>query len=447
MHTTTEAQPSNPPPASSSLRDALRSLLERVRARTLLILEPLSEEDARVQHDPLMSPIVWDLGHIASFEKLWLQDQVDRAVRFSELPGLYNPFEHPRAERGALELPSLLETLAELARLRELTLQRLERVEFDAASPLLRDGYVYGLVAQHESQHLETILQTLQLKRREPYPAPRAWSVPDAAGSFREYGAMVRFPGGAATIGTNTELFAYDNERPAHDLEVAPFEMDVTPVTCGAFREFIEDGGYDEQRHWSDAGWRWARESGARAPKHWRRSDSGWMERIMNLERALDLHRPVIHVCYHEADAFARWAGKRLPTETEWEVAATWHPQAGRQRFPWGDEPATPLHANVDQLAFDTAPAGAYERNISPLGCHGMIGDVWEWTSTDFAGYQGFRAFPYPEYSEAFFGSEYKVLRGGSWATAENVVRATFRNWDFPIRQQIFSGFRCARDS
>lgn len=446
MRTIAELPSPGRAPTGGSLRTGLRDLLERVRARTLLILDPLSEEDARAQHDPLMSPIAWDLGHIASFEKLWLQDQVDRAIRFSELPGLYNPFEHPRAERGALPLPSLAEAIAALARLREITLERLERVELDPASPLLRDGYVYGLVAQHESQHQETILQTLQLKRGVPYAAPRAWSAPDSTASIREYGAMVRFAGGTVTLGTDTEPFAYDNERPAHDGEVAPFEMDATPVTCGAFREFIEDGGYHEQRHWSDAGWQWVRESGARAPKHWRHSDSGWMERIMNLERALDPHRPVIHVCYHEADAFARWAAKRLPTETEWEIAATWQAPTARQRFPWGDEPVTPLHANVDQLAFDTAPAGAYPRNVSPLGCYGMIGDVWEWTSTDFAGYPGFRAFPYPEYSAAFFGNEYKVLRGGSWATAENVVRATFRNWDFPVRRQIFSGFRCARD-
>jgi iron(II)-dependent oxidoreductase len=162
---------------------------------------------------------------------------------------------------------------------------------------------------------------------------------------------------------------------------------------------------------------------------------------------ALDASAPVIHVCYHEAEAFARWAGKRLPTEMEWEVAAAWDAEAGQSReYPWGDRAPTPNDANLDQLSFDVTPIGAYPTNVSPLGCYGMLGDVWEWTSTDFNGYPGFVAFPYSEYSQVFFGTEYKVLRGGSWATRPGAIRNTFRNWDYPIRRQIFSGFRCARD-
>jgi iron(II)-dependent oxidoreductase len=155
---------------------------------------------------------------------------------------------------------------------------------------------------------------------------------------------------------------------------------------------------------------------------------------------------PVCHVCQHEAEAFARWAGKRLPTEPEWEAAASWDPIAKAKRiFPWGDEPWSSSLANLDQLAFGVARVGAYERNVSPIGCYGMIGDVWEWTSSDFTPYPGYASFPYPEYSEVFFGSEYKVLRGGSWATRPGAIRTTFRNWDYPIRRHIFSGFRCAR--
>ena len=151
---------------------------------------------------------------------------------------------------------------------------------------------------------------------------------------------------------------------------------------------------------------------------------------------------------WYEAEAFARFAGKRLPTEIEWEAAASWDPATGRKRrFPWGDEPASSELANVDQLGFGTAPVGAYRRNVSPIGCYGMIGDVWEWTASDFRPWPGFEAFPYREYSEVFFGDEYKVLRGGSWATRPGAVRNTFRNWDYPIRRQIFSGFRCARDA
>jgi gamma-glutamyl hercynylcysteine S-oxide synthase len=167
----------------------------------------------------------------------------------------------------------------------------------------------------------------------------------------------------------------------------------------------------------------------------------------MDRSGPVDPSHPVSHVCYYEAEAYARSRGKRLPTETEWEAAASWDPKTQRGReYPWGDEPVSSKLANVDQLTFGTAPLGSYSANVSPIGCYGMIGDVWEWTSSDFAPYPGFQSFPYPEYSQAFFGNEYKVLRGGSWATRPGAIRNSFRNWDYPIRRQIFSGFRCARD-
>jgi len=418
-----------------------------VRERTLLLVAGVSAEDAARQHDPLMSPVVWDLGHMAAFESLWLLENVAGAIRFSEMPGLYNPFEHPRRERGALPIPSRDELLQSMQHTRADVLARLEHVDVGpSAPPLLRNGYVYRMVAQHESQHQETILQTLQLKLGAPYAAPRSRSVPGAADTTR-LPEMAYFPGGEVTIGTDDRDAAYDNERPRHRARLAPFWIDTTPVTNAAYREFVEAGGYDDERLWLPEGWRWRCESGARTPKHWLRTEGGWETRTMDIVRALDPARPVCHVCYFEADAFARFVGKRLPTEAEWEAAATWDAGAGRAHpYPWGDARPTEHHANLDQLAFDTAPVGAYARNISPIGCYGMIGDVWEWTSTDFAGYPGYESFPYPEYSEVFFGTEYKVLRGGSWATAFHVARSTFRNWDYPIRRQIFSGFRCARD-
>jgi iron(II)-dependent oxidoreductase len=230
-------------------------------------------------------------------------------------------------------------------------------------------------------------------------------------------------------------------------VELSPFWIDAAPVTNGEFLSFMEDAGYSRPELWDPRGWAFVREHGIEAPRHWRRAEEGWMERYFDAEGPVVGDRPVCHVCYWEADAFARWAGKRLPTEFEWEAAATWDPQTGTQlRHPWGEEPATPERANVDVLTFEPAPVGSYPANVSPVGCHGMIGDVWEWTSSDFHGYPGFRAFPYAEYSEAFFGEEYKVLRGGSFATRTGAIRGTFRNWDYPIRRQIFSGFRCARD-
>jgi iron(II)-dependent oxidoreductase len=424
----------------------LLDLLAEARRRTLAIVAPLSEHDLRLQHDPLMSPILWDLGHIAHFEELWLTQNLDGEIRFSEMPGMYNPFEHPRRVRDKLVYPPVEECLALMADIRERVAARLASVDWSSPNPLLRDGYVCHMVLQHEYQHGETILQTLQLKKGAPYPAPRRFTQP-AVASAPARGSMVRFPGGTVTIGTRDRHAAYDNERPEHEVRLPAFRIDATPVRNGEYLRFMRDGGYDRRELWSEAGWFWRQEEQAISPKYWYEERDGWHHRVMEMARVVDPERPVCHVSFHEAEAYAKWAGKRLPTEFEWEAAASWDPVAGRaQSLPWGDEPASPARANVDQLLFDTTPVGAYPQNVSPVGCHGMIGDVWEWTSSDFHGYPGFESFPYPEYSEVFFGSDYKVLRGGSWATRSGAIRNSFRNWDYPIRRQIFSGFRCAAD-
>jgi len=431
-------------PPAPPLAGALADTLTDARDRTLLLVSPLSEEELRTQYNTLMGPVTWDLGHIAHFEELWLLRNLEGPVEFGEMPGIFNPFENPRRVRGELQLPTREETLQLLAAVRSRVLDLLGVLDLGSGDPLLRDGYVFRMVAQHEHQHGETILQALQLKGGEPYRAPRARAVP--APRWRPSG-MVRFPGGEVEIGTDDRSAAYDNERPLHTVRLRPFLIDAAPVTNGEYREFMEAGGYRERRFWTEAGWAWLREAEVEAPLFWTRRGGEWWTRSMDREAPVDPLRPVCHVCCHEAEAYARWAGKRLPTEQEWEAAATWDPAAGRKRgYPWGDEPPTPEHANLDQLAFEAAPVGAYPRNVSPIGCYGMIGDVWEWTASDFGPYPGYETFPYPEYSEVFFGGEYRVLRGGSWATRPLVARATFRNWDYPIRRQIFSGFRCAAD-
>jgi iron(II)-dependent oxidoreductase len=420
-------------------------LLE-ARARTLLLLAPLTDEELRAQHDPLMSPILWDLGHIAYFEELWLTHNLQGPIEFVEMPGLFNPFEHPRSERGALPLPGLAHCREIMDEIRGRVLGRLAITDFDPANPLLRDGYVYQMVLQHEYQHNETILQTLQLKQGRPYSPALRYDVP-ADGPVPGSGEMTRFPGGLVEIGTDDRASAYDNERDRHTIQMGPFWIDVHPVTNGEFEGFVEAGGYSNREYWSDAGWDWLQSSAVTAPKYWTKVDGVWATRSMDRTGPVPASHPVCHVCYYEAEAFARYAGKRLPTELEWEAAASWNPGTGaKQGFPWGNQPASKDLANIDQLSFGTAPVGSYSKNLSPVGCSGMIGDVWEWTSSDLQPYPGFESFPYKEYSEAFFGSEYKVLRGGSWATRPGAIRNTFRNWDYPIRRQIFSGFRCARD-
>jgi iron(II)-dependent oxidoreductase len=433
--------PAAPPHPSKS---KIAQLLAEARERTLLLISVLSDDDLHMQHDPLMSPIIWDVGHIAHFEELWLTQNLDGPIEFSEMPGLYNPFEHPRATRAALPLPTLAQMMTRLEEIRARVLDRLDEIEWNDNNPLLKGGYVYNMVLQHEYQHNETILQTLQLKKGDPYRAPRSITFPRRSLTA---GGMVRFDGAHVTIGTTDKTEAYDNERPQHEVYVRSFLIDRAPVTNGRYLDFMADGGYARNDLWSPAGRRWLSESGAVSPKYWTRDGDVWITRTMDLIRPVDATRPVCHVCYHEAEAFATWDGSRLPTEIEWEAAATWDPVTQRVRnYPWGNSDPDEKVANIDQLSFDTAPVGTYDA-LSPIGCYGMIGDVWEWTSSDFAGYPGFRSFPYKEYSEEFFGTDYKVLRGGSWATRPGAIRSTFRNWDYPIRRQIFSGFRCARDA
>jgi iron(II)-dependent oxidoreductase len=422
------------------------ALLDEARRRTLALIETVSEEDLRAKHDPLMGTILWDLGHIGGFEELWLDRNLDGKVEFVEMPGMYNPFEHPRRVRGELPLPTLEQTLERMAEIRERVLRRLAQVDFDSDDPLLRDGYVYQMVLQHEYQHNETMLQTLQLKKGRPYTPATRRPLPSAMPNTASTD-MILVDVGRATIGTDDRTRAYDNERPRYALECAPYWIDRTPVTNAQYLAFMEDGGYSRRDLWSKAGRAWLDETRAESPKYWWRESNTWLRRSLDLVASPAPGEPVIHVCYHEAEAFARWAGKRLPTEVEWEIAAAWDPRSQRAlTYPWGDRDVRASDANLDQLGFDVAAVDAYPENVSPLGCYGMLGDVWEWTSTDFNGHPGFVAFPYPEYSEVFFGAEYKVLRGGSWATRAGAIRNTFRNWDYPIRRQLFSGFRCARD-
>ena len=257
---------------------------------------------------------------------------------------------------------------------------------------------------------------------------------------------LIEIPAGPCTIGIGPDGFAYDNERPRHRTDVRGYLIGHAPITNASYLTFVEGGGYERREWWSDEGWAWKEDYDISRPGSWT-ADRTAEWRIGQLE-PLDPHRPVVHVSWFEADAFARAHGARLPTEIEWEKAATWDQGQGAARlYPWGNDPPTPgVHANMDHFGCGAAPVGAYPAGTSPYGCLGMIGDVWEWTSSDFGGYPGFRPHPYKEYSQVFFGPDYKVLRGGSWASRARVITPTFRNWDYPQRRQIFSGFRIARD-
>ena len=368
------------------LADVIVRELEGVRTRSLSLTD-LSEDDLCRQHSPLMSPLVWDLAHVGNYEDQWLLRAVqpDAGCR-PDLDDLYDAFQHPRATRSGLSILPPDAARAYIGAVRDQVLDFLDRTSFDDERPLVRDGFVYGMVIQHEHQHDETMLATRQIAG---LPLPPNWRAdhPEKLGDTRA-GSEVEFPGSEFVMGTDLDPWAYDNERPAHTVAVAPFAVDTALVTNGQYMEFL-DASHE-----------------ANAPEYWQRDTNGtWLLRRFDRTVTVDPDEPVQHVSWYEADAFARWKGRRLPTEAEWEYAA---------------------HDD---------------------GVHQMIGDVWQWTASDFAPYPGFRSFPYREYSEVFFGNEYKVLRGGSWATHPTVARRTFRNWDYPVRRQIFAGFRTARNA
>jgi gamma-glutamyl hercynylcysteine S-oxide synthase len=370
-----------------SSKEAIAERLAEARLRTLELIQPLDDGQLNHVYSSILSPLAWDLGHIANFEELWLVQTIGGCEPLhGELGRFYDAIENPRKTRGELPILRDAELRAYLADVRERTLEVLNEVEIDrnAEDPLLREGFVYELLLAHEQQHNETMLQLLQMVHDyEPPASVRPHFFADKAQDQDLDQEMIHVEGGVYEIGASAYGFAYDNERARHTIELAPFEIDRTPVTNAAYIQFME-------------------ETAVEPPLYWEGGDGGWVLTTRGRRKPVDPGHPVLHVSWHEAKAFARWAGKRLPTEQEWEAA---HPHLQG------------------------------------------VGQAWEWTSSDFLAYPGFEAFPYREYSEPFFGDTYKVLRGASWATHPNVARPSFRNWDLPQRRQIFAGIRCARDA
>jgi iron(II)-dependent oxidoreductase len=355
--------------ASLASRSELGLALEHARSRTEALLEPLEDAQLTQQFSALQSPLVWDLAHVGRFEELWLLRSGDAAS--TPNGDLYDAFAHARAERGKLPILSPDDARVYVRDVRERVLERLRDL----------DPFLVGMVVQHELQHAETIAQTLALAG-----LLGTYALPSV-----EADGDVVVPAGSFTMGS-TDPWAYDNERPSHERELPAFRIDRALVTNGEYAAFVEAGGYAEASLWSDEGWAWREAEEADMPLYWQGEESS--------------REPVQHISFHEAEAYACWAGKRLPTEAEWEKA------------------------------------------VKTVGneLEHMTGAVWQWTSSAFGGYPGFRAGPYSEYSQPFFGGDYRVLRGGSFMTDPLVARPTFRNWDLPQRRQIFSGVRCATD-
>lgn len=407
-------------------RQQLQADMLACRQSTLTLTQGLTEAEFCRQAHADFSPIGWHLGHIAFTESLWLLEHLQRSpCPYPQYQKLFAADGLPKAERE--NLPDLPTTLAFMAAVRDRVLAYLE------TAPLETQLRLWRWLLQHESQHAETATYLLTLHRWSATAAPPPSKVFDSS-PLPAWGApptddMVWVQGGDMPLGQQT-LEALDNEQPCHVVQVRDFWIDQTPVTVEKYAEFMAAGGYHNSQWWHPQGWIWRQRYEVTQPLYWR----------PDAPRTA----PVCGVSWYEADAYACFVGKRLPTEAEWERAARWHPQTKMlQSLPWGHESLSDRHGNFGGQQGNVTPVGQYPAGRSATGCDDLLGNVWEWTNTWFEGYPGFQAFPYTGYSQAYFDRAHRVLRGGSWATRPWVLRPTFRNWYHPHVQQVFAGFRC----
>ena len=453
-------------PSAEALRSLAAAALIAARDRTTLLTTAVDEADLVKQHSPLMSPLVWDLAHVANQEELWLLRAVGgRDPIHPEIDPIYDAFEHPRAERPTLPLLTPAEARRYGHEVRGRALDIIEKTALSAESVNgfggalsgAGAGFAFGMVAQHEVQHDETMLATHQLRS-----GPAALTAPPPPAAPADAAALpaeVYVPGGPFTMGTSAEPWALDNERPAHAVDVPGFWLDTTPVTNAAYAAFIADGGYDDPRLWTADGWAHRQRAGLTAPLFWS-WDGGWVRTSFGVPEPVIPNEPVLHVCWYEADAYARWAGRRLPTEAEWEKAA----RGGlvQARYPWGDEftprgyhrcntwqGSFPIHDTGEDGFTGTAPVTAYRPN--GYGLYNVSGNVWEWCADWFS-----PDWHVPEREDTRVdprgpdeGSG-KVLRGGSYlchASYCNRYRVAARTATTPDSTTGHIGIRCAADA
>jgi gamma-glutamyl hercynylcysteine S-oxide synthase len=420
--------------SSQALLDALFD----ARRVELALLEDLTDAQMLGRRAHFLEPPIWEMGHVGWFQEFWLLRRLDGAGPL--LPGadaIYDSFNVSYTRRWDHSFPSRAATLAYITEVLRRSAARLASRE-----PNDDEAYFYTLAAQHEDMHAENltaILHTLGYTR--PTSIHRRDPPPRVDEEFRC--GDVAVPGGTFMLGADPdEPFVFDNEKWAHPVEVARFRIATTPVTNAEFQAFVDDGGYRRRECWGRRGWDWRRREGAEHPLFWQRDGARWFERQFERLVPLEPWHPVVHVNWYEAEAFCRWAGRRLPTEAEWELAATVDPATGRKRrFPWGDASPTAEYTNLDYRAGGTLDVRALPAGDSPVGCRQMIGNVWEWVADTFQPYPGFDADPYKQYSEPHFG-EKNVLKGGCWTTRSRLIRATWRNFFKRQRRNVFAGFR-----
>ena len=390
-----------------------------------------------------VNPPLWEIGHIAWFQEFWClrhrgADAAPLPSLFAQADRLYDSATIPHATRWNLPLPNLAETRGYAQQVLE---QVLERVAREPENLALR--YFAELAVYHEDMHGEAFFYTRQTL---------SYTTPSLEKQFASSAKLpwlgdANIHGGRFLLGAlNTATFVFDNEKWAHEIRVPDFAMAKAAVTYAEFSEFVAAGGYDRREWWCEAGWIWLKQNNIKQPAYWQVRDGEWWLRefdtwVSLLDRQ---HAALCHVNWFEADAYCRFAKRRLPTEAEWELAAG---GAEKRDYPWIENDAMPgaaSRANLDGIMAGSQAVSASPDGDTPEGVRQLWGNVWEWTASDFAGYPGFVRDPYKEYSEPWFGN-HKVLRGGCFATRARLLRNTWRNFYTPDRRDIFAGFRtCA---
>lgn len=448
---------------SSVANGQLIEALKEARARTLELVDDLNDKQLVGPRIKIVNPLRWEIGHLAWFQEFWvLRHLAKQPPILKQGDELYDSARVAHDTRWDLPLLERDKTLVYMERVLE---RVIAQASFESRSLKDAEGYdqeyFLNLVLLHEQMHDEAITYTRQTLS---YPTPtlavtnkvRFAEDDEALGQTSDDLARdAQIAGGKFILGSpHEERFIFDNEQLAHDVEIAPFAISKTAVSNGQFRNFVEDRGYKRSELWTAEGWQWRTDVGAEHPVYWRREGNDWLRRNFDEWVALEERLPVIHVNWYEASAYCRWAGRRLPTEAEWEMSASTEPTANGQgltthkrRYPWGDDLATPERANLDWRAMGCLPVDALPAGDSAFGCRQMIGNVWEWTASDFNPYPGFVAGPYKEYSEPWFG-DHKVLRGGCWVTRSRLIHNCYRNFYTPDRRDVWAGFRtCALQS
>ncbi|MGE5862279.1 MAG: ergothioneine biosynthesis protein EgtB, partial [Nitrososphaerales archaeon] len=426
-----------------------------VRKLTDNLFRSLNTEDAVIQSDPFGSPPNWHIAHVTWFFHKILTKYGNEVsfenINLDYLNSYYQKFETilPKNERGRFPRPTVSESLLYRKQIEKNVISFLEAL--GSENHLLPNIlYDIQLGNQHEMQHQELMIYDFQ-NYFERFPDPhdnyKPFKVnkdPEKTISEEQRKEMISIPGGIYELGFSGKGFSYDNELPEHNVFLYPFKIDTTPVSNEDFMRFIDDGGYQKYRYWLSDGWDLVQEYNWQSPLYWFKKNGVWMKKDFFGINPVDPDEPVINISYYEADAYAKWAGKRIPTEAEWEKASSWNEDLNRKTiYPWGDD--SPKHENANLLEsflWKTSKCGSYEKGKSFYGCYQMIGDIWEWTSSEYSLYPGFQS-KFSEYTDKWSINQ-KVLRGGSFATPQRQIRNSYRNYFKPHERILFAGFRCA---